>query len=137
MKKSRTGLSGLLRIRVFAALMVCGMGICLAKFSFSPSQFAKSNRARGDFDRPRYMPVQGERGEELNRMEEEWNNRVTYPTGVFDPAWIRQAALQDSVIERAIPAGVPFKGPIGLNGAAGISPLVLTSTGFTALGPAP
>src|SRR5436309_11177607 len=132
MKTPRTGLAGFLRIRALAALVLCGMGICLAKLSFSPPQFATAERAR-----PRYMPVQGERGEELNRMEEEWNNRITYPTGVFDPAWVRQAAVQDSFIERAIPAGIPFKGPIGLNGVAGISPLALTSTGFTALGPAP
>ena len=129
--------SGFFQIRALAALLLIGMGVCLAKFSFSPPQFSKADRARGDFDRPRYMPVQGERGEELNRMEEEWNNRVTYPTGVFDPAWIRQAALQDSLIARAIPAGIPFKGPVGLDGAAGISPLALSSNGFTALGPAP
>ncbi len=137
MKKSRTGLSGFFQFRVLAALFLCAIGICLAKFSFSPAQFAKTIRAHGDVDRPRYMPVQGERGEELNRIEEEWYNRVTYPTGVFDPAWVRQAAVQDSVIERAIPAGIPFKGPVGIDKAAGVSPLALSSSGFTALGPAP
>ena len=57
------------------------------------------------------MPVPGgERGDadELNRLEEEWNNRLTYPTGVFDPAWLRLAARADSLITRAIPAGVPL-----------------------------
>src|SRR5579864_8028549 len=137
MKKSRTGLSGFLQVRVLAALFLCAIGICLARFSFSPPQFAKATRAHGDFDRPRYMPVQGERGEELNRIEEEWYNRVTYPTGVFDPAWVRHAAVQDSVIQRAIPAGIPFKGPVGIDKAAGVSPLALSSSGFTALGPAP
>src|SRR4029077_21221291 len=72
-----------------------------------------------------------------NRMEEEWNNRITYPTGVFDPAWIRQAVAQDSLIQRAIPGGVPFKNPVDINGIESVSPLALTSSGFTALGPAP
>lgn len=137
MKKSRTGRTGFLQGRVLAAFLLCGMGICLAKFSFSPPQSGRSARARGDFDRPRYMPVRGERGEELNRYEEEWNNRITYPTGAFDPAWLRQAAVQDSAIERGIPAGIPFKGPVGIDGAAAVSPLALSASGFTALGPAP
>src|SRR5438067_12195643 len=115
MKHTPAGRSGFLQIRVLAALLLLGMGLCLAKFSFSPPQFVRGERAHGDVDRPRYMPVQGERGEELNRMEEEWNNRITYPTGVFDPAWIRQAAFQDSLVQRAIPAGIPFMGPLGID----------------------
>ncbi len=137
MKHISAGSSGLLKIRLLGALLLLGMGICLARFSFAPPQIFKAQHPRGDLNRPRYMPVQGERGEELDRMEQEWNNRITYPTGVFDPAWVRQAAVQDSLVQRAIPAGVPFKGPVGINGATGSSPLALSSTGFTALGPAP
>jgi hypothetical protein len=87
MKKTSAGQSGYFQIRALAALLLFGAAICLAKFSIAPPQFV-----RGDVDRPRYMPVPGgERGESfnLNRMEEEWNNRLTYPTGIFDPAWIR------------------------------------------------
>jgi len=86
-----------------------GAAICLAKFSFGPPQLVRTERARGEVDRPRYMPVPGgERGEtfDLNRMDEEWNNRLTYPTGVFDPAWLRQGADVDSLIASAIPKGV-------------------------------
>ena len=47
----------------------------------------------------RYMPVPGEEEEEseaLDRLESEWHNRLTYPTGIFNPAWIRQALAQDA-----------------------------------------
>ena len=37
------------------------------------------------------MPVRGGEPDDLNRMEEEWNNRLTYPTGIFNPAWLRLA----------------------------------------------
>ena len=113
MKNLRTGRLGFLQIRVLTALVLFGAAICLAKLSFGPLQIIKSERERGDVDRPRYMPVpgRGERGdaEELSRMEEEWNNRITYPTGIFNPAWLQAAAVQDSLIQRAPPAGIPFK----------------------------
>jgi hypothetical protein len=101
---------------------------------------ANRERERGDVDRPRYMPVAGERGEAegLNRMEEEWNNRLTYPTGVFDPAWVRQAAAQDRLIRRAIPGGVPFKAAAaGTNNTESASPLSLSPNSWTSLGPQP
>jgi hypothetical protein len=140
MKKTLTGRSGFLQIRVLAALLLFGAAICLAKFSLAPLRTANSDRARGDVDRPRYMPVPGrERGdaEELNRMEEEWNNRLTYPTGIFDPAWLQAAAVQDSLVQRAIPAGIPFETSAAGRAAQAVSPLALSSSGFTALGPTP
>jgi hypothetical protein len=76
MKKTPAGRSGFLQIRAVGALLLFGVGICVAKFSFAPPQFVKSERDRREVDRPRYMPVPGrERGdaEELTRMEEEWN----------------------------------------------------------------
>src|ERR1700736_5998797 len=81
------------------------------------------------------MPVPGgKRGEasDLNRMEEEWNNRLTYPTGLFNPAWVRLAALQHNAIPSQIPLGIPAKNLNRPN-----APLALSSSGFTALGPAP
>ena len=78
------------------------------------------------------MPVPGGKADDLDRMEQEWHNRLTYPTGIFNPEWLRLAAATDALIQRAIPAGAPgifLKGPN--------APLVLSSTGFTALGPQP
>ena len=139
MKNPFAGRPGFLQVRTLAALFLLGAAICLAKFSVTPPQMVSGQRGRGDADRrERYMPVRGERGEELSRIEEEWNNRLTYPTGKFDPSWIRAAAAADSLVPRAIPAGVPFKnaatGPHGITTAG---PLSLSPSSWTALGPAP
>ncbi len=141
MKHPRAGRLRFPRIRVLGALLLFVSAICLAKFSVAPISLNKE-RERGDVDlkRARYMPVAGERGEndDLSRMEEEWNNRLTYPTGKFNPAWIRAAADHDSLIQRAVPAGVPFRSAAaGKSAAAGISPLALDPNNWTALGPQP
>src|ERR1700731_1278776 len=131
--KKKPGRSGFLQIRASVAVVLFGVAICLAKFSFAPPQaFTHQPRHADGEQRQRYMPVPGGTADDLNRMEEEWNNRLTYPTGTFNPAWLRVAALQDSAITRAIPAGVPVKSADLVN-----SPLALSSSGFTALGPAP
>jgi len=130
---------GFLQIRALVAFLLFGAAVCLAKFSIAPPRANNGERERRDVDRPRYMPVAGERGEsdELNRMEEEWNNRLTYPTGIFNPAWLQAAAVQDSSLQRAIPAGIPFEATADARLALAVSPLALSSSGFTALGPAP
>ena len=131
--KKKPGRSGFLQIRASVAVVLFGVAICLAKFSFAPPQaFTHQTRHADREQRQRYMPVRGGEPDDLNRMEEEWNNRLTYPTGTFNPAWLRVAALQDSAITRAIPAGVPVKSADLVN-----SPLALSSSGFTSLGPAP
>jgi len=136
MRKNPVSQLGIFNPRAVIALLLCLVSVALTLFSLTPPA------GRKDTDRKqRYMPVPGrERGDadELNRMEEEWNNRLTYPTGIFNPAWLQAAAVKDSLIQRAIPKGVPLKvGAIGKSAAAGISPLALSPSGFTALGPAP
>lgn len=80
----------------------------------------------------RYMPVPGGEADDLESMEIDWHNRLTYPTGRFDPAWVRQAAAQDAQVARAIPAGLQAN---DLN--QNESSLVLDPNNFTALGPRP
>ena len=75
----------------------------------------------------RYMPVPGGEADDLDRLEEEWHNRVTYPTGIFDPVWLRLAAAQDALIPSALPSGSKLK---ALNSLA---PLAINTSGFTAL----
>jgi uncharacterized repeat protein (TIGR01451 family) len=77
-------------------------------------------------------PEGAERYEQLLEQEAYWAARVTYPTGRFDPAWMREALQQDSLIERAIPAG-RANPMLGMSN----SPLTLSGSGFTALGPMP
>src|SRR5581483_567271 len=125
------------------------VGVVLATLGLSPQDRHVGFAAeRGE----RYMPVPNGRGEgdELSRMDEEWNNRLTYPTGKFDPAWLRAAAAQDAQISRAIPAGIAAatksaktntvtkrKGGSKLSPAAPSSTLSLSPNSFTSLGPSP
>ncbi|HEX4485101.1 MAG TPA: hypothetical protein VH088_02475, partial [Terriglobales bacterium] len=44
-------------------------------------------------------------GEKLIDEETFWNHRLTYPTGKFNPEWLRRAARQDALIKRGVPAG--------------------------------
>ena len=83
---------------------------------------------------PRYVPVPGDDSADesagLEQLEEYWHHRLTYPTGRFDPAWVRAAAVQHASMSVGVPAGVPAQ----LNPQ---SPLALSTTSFTALGPKP
>jgi hypothetical protein len=46
-----------------------------------------------------YMPVPGNaEHEQFGAMDTYWNDRLTYPTGHFNPAWLRAAKRQDSRI---------------------------------------
>ena len=80
------------------------------------------------------MPVPGGnlQGEAagLAQLEQYWHDRLTYPTGRFDPAWVRAAAAQHARMTSGVPAGQHLK----LNLA---NPNALSTTNFTALGPQP
>ena len=78
------------------------------------------------------MPVpagslQGEAAR-LAELEQYWQDRLTFPTGRFDPAWVRAAAVQHARIARGVPAGSYQKRNPSLR-----SPLGYNT--FTALGP--
>lgn len=82
----------------------------------------------------RYMPVPGANsGDESSRLaelEQYWHDRLTFPTGRFNPAWVRAAAAQHSRMATGVPAGFyPRRNPN--------NPVPLTPTAFTALGPQP
>jgi hypothetical protein len=63
-------------------------------------------------------------------LEQFWTDRLTYPTGRFDPAWLRAAAAQHARLRIGVPAGAPAV----LNP---LSPLALSTTNFIGLGPQP
>jgi hypothetical protein len=119
---------------VFLSFILCSAGLFLAMASIAPppSQTASVAVAATAPHRERDMPVPGGKADDLDRMEQEWNNRLTYPTGLFNPEWLRLAALQDSLIARAVPLGLQPDRSTQAN-----SPLALSSTSFTALGPQP
>ena len=93
-----------------------------------------------DTDKDAFPGLSGDAGEmepekdveDLFQQESYWLNRVTYPTGRFNPAWVRQAAAQDADIQRGIPDGRAVE-----REALGNSPFALSTTSFTALGPDP
>ena len=91
--------AGIFRPRGFAAFVLFSAGLSLLAFSIDDG--TKRNVATP----PRYMPVTGGEPDDLDRLETEWNNRLTYPTGLFDPAWVRLAAAADARITRAVPFG--------------------------------
>jgi hypothetical protein len=143
MKKNRNSISGFFHARVLIALALCSIGVLLATASFtgigwhlvgSPEN-SNDEKTREDKDRDRgerYMPVPGGEADDLNGMELDWHNRLTYPTGRFDPAWVREAAAQDARVARGIPFGLQTNRAEQGNGAFTLDP-----SGFTALGPTP
>jgi hypothetical protein len=66
-----------------------------------------------------------------------WQQRYTYPTGKYDPAWLRHAAIQDAAVPRGIPAGQVIYNRAGSASHSGRSPLDLDPLGFISLGPRP
>jgi hypothetical protein len=139
MKQKRTSTFGLVNSRFLLALALCSAGILLAISSFtgmgwiSVDRLASSKERddRDDLDRKeRYMPVPEGEADDLDGLEVDWHNRVTYPTGRFDPAWVREAAAQDARIERQV--------PFGLQSFNSSNPAITLAAGsFTALGPQP
>ena len=56
-----------------------------------------STRATAPPSAAAYMPVPGSgEGEQFGAMDTYWNDRLTYPTGHFNPAWLRAAKTQDA-----------------------------------------
>ena len=130
MRRNSASQSGVFNLRALLACALCSTGLLLAAFGITglPGQ----NGRRDTESLPRDMPIPGGKADDLNRMEVEWNNRLTYPTGRFDPAWVRAAARQDARIQRNIPLGLPAPNLKRPN-----APLALDPNGFVALGPQP
>jgi hypothetical protein len=141
-KDSRRSRSAFLNKRTLFAFVLCSAGVALALLAMKPQPDSKSSDQP-----PRDMPTFGEdltnEARNLNQLEQYWNDRLTYPTGKFDPAWVRAAAAQHAAMPLGVPAGSferlsspkRLAGLKGLNGAP--APLSLSTSGFTALGPSP
>ena len=124
----RLGEAGFFNPRALLGLTLCFVGLALAIFAARESSLRRTPQPA------RYVPVPGGnlQGEaaRLAELELYWRDRVTYPTGRFDPAWVRAAAAQHARIARGIPAGSYHKGVPGHRSPLGYST-------FTALGPQP
>jgi hypothetical protein len=122
------GEGGFFNLRALLGLTLCLFGVALAIFA------GREAALRPAAEPPRYMPVPGASSESespgLAQLEQYWHDRLTFPTGRFDPRWVRAAAAQHARLSLGVPAGVPRL----LNPR---SPLALGTTSFTALGPQP
>jgi hypothetical protein len=122
------GQGGFFNLRALLALTLCCSGLALAIIA------VKGGAARDHSERERYMPVPGgdsrDEAKGLAELEQYWHNRLTFPTGRFDPAWVRAAAAQHARMATGVPAGQHLK----LDFA---NPNALSTTNFTALGPQP
>src|SRR2546423_14074444 len=103
MHKKAPSESGMFSPRVFLAFLLCSAGILLAISSFTGKPGRERHSPSNHLER--YLPVPGGEADDLDRLEAEWNNRLTYPTGIFDPGWVRQAAAVDKLIARNVPFG--------------------------------
>src|SRR5262250_574898 len=122
------GEAGFFNPRALLGLTLCFVGLGLAIFAARESSLGRVSQPA------RYMPVPGSsiQGEaaRLAELEQYWQDRLTFPTGRFDPAWVRAAAAQHARIARGIPAGSYQKPNPG-------RPSPLGYNTFTALGPQP
>src|SRR6266404_3748918 len=122
------GKGGFFNLRALLGLTLCLSGVALAILA-----------ERGAAPRPapeadRNMPVPGASSQSesarLAQLEQYWHDRLTFPTGRFNPAWVRAAAVQHARMRSGVPAGFYLQ----RNPA---NPLPLTPNAFTALGPQP
>jgi hypothetical protein len=141
MPKKQASESGIFNPRVLLAFALCSVGVLPEISSFTGMGWhsvgcldgSNCQDGRSDTDPlQRYMPIPGGAADDLDRMEIDWHNRLTCPTGRFDPAWVRQAAAQDVRIARSIPLGLQANSLNQSNAA-----LTLDPNGFTSLGPRP
>src|SRR2546430_7113444 len=100
MKKKTSTRSAFFNLRALLAFTLCFVGVALGLFAhFSPlTNHSSLSSATGALQPARYMPAPGQRpeteAEDLGRLEQYWNDRLTYPTGRFNPKWLRAAAAQ-------------------------------------------
>src|SRR6187399_2716505 len=126
--RRRLGNGGFINLRALFAVFLCFTGVALAIFA------GRDVAVRRASEPDRYMPVPGAKGQSeaagLEQLEQYWHDRLTFPTGRFDPAWVRAAVAQHDRMATGVPAGQHLKLDL-------TNPNALSTTNFTALGPQP
>jgi len=150
-RKKSPSQSAFFNLRALLALGLClaggALGIFALKSTTQHNVGEQTLNAPENGDEPeRYMPVPGSKhgseARDLERLQESWANHLTYPTGKFNPAWVRAAANQHKMMPSGLPAGSfdrlynPQK-LTTLKGMAAPIPSSLSTSGFTSLGPSP
>src|SRR6266478_1619010 len=134
MKNKSTSRSAFFSFRVLLSFSLGFLGIALAIFAGKDIALrnlqgpSRTSVAAESSDEPAlYTAVPGRNAREeasgLARLEQYWNDRLTFPTGRFNPAWVRAAAREHG----RMPRGVPFGHQMKLNLA---NPDALNATSF-------
>src|SRR5438874_8604614 len=127
------GKGGFFNLRALLGITLCIVGLALAILAERDGALRRPDtRATRPYQEPeRYMPVPGVGSQteaaRLAQLEQYWHDRLTFPTGRFNPAWVRAAAAQHARMTVGVPSGHYSR----LNPA---SPLPLTPAAFTELG---
>src|SRR5437762_1022255 len=127
---------GSFNLRALLGITLCILGLALGILAGRDGALRRPDtKATRPYQEPeRYMPVPGVGSQteaaRLAQLEQYWHDRLTFPTGRFNPAWVRAAAAQHARMTAGVPGGHYSR----LNPA---SPLLLTPAAFTALGPQP
>src|SRR3954468_14219483 len=102
--RARFGEAAFINLRILLGIALSVSGIALAIVA------SKDRAVTPRSGTERYMPVPGDNtrdeGTRLAELEQYWHDRLTYPTGRFDPAWLRAAASQHARMTSGIPAGI-------------------------------
>src|SRR5215467_10180008 len=126
--QTRVGQHGFINLRALLGLTLGLSGVALAIFA------GKDGTLQRPSEPERYMPIPGgdsrEEAANLGQLEQYWRDRLTFPTGRFDPAWLRAAAAQHARMTTGVPTGQHLKLKLA-------NPNALSTTNFTALGPQP
>src|SRR5258707_782626 len=126
--RRRLGEDGFVNLRALLGLFLGFTGVALAIFAGKDAAVPRASEPE------RYMPVPGSgshsEADGLAQLEQYWHDRLTFPTGRFDPAWVRAAATQHAQMAIGVPAGQHLKLDLA-------NPNALSTTNFTALGPQP
>src|SRR5262245_48010450 len=141
MKKLSSARAAFFNFRVLLAASLGFLGVALAIFAGrdgalrNPTDPNRSNVSGGTPDElAHYMPIPGRNTREeaagLAELEQFWFDRLTFPTGRFNPAWVRAAAAQHSQMKKAKPFGQRLRMSLA-------NPKALSTTSWTALGPQP
>ena len=98
---------GFVNLRTVLALTLGLSGVALAIFSGKEAAVPRASEP------DRYMPVPGvgpqSEADGLSQLEQYWHDRLTFPTGRFDPAWVRAAVAQHDRMTSGVPAGQHLK----------------------------
>ena len=94
---------GFINLRTVLGLTLGLSGIALAIFAGKEAAVPSASEPE------RYMPVPGagsqSEADGLAQLEQYWHDRLTYPTGRFDPAWVRAAAGSTCTDDERRPSG--------------------------------